>query len=362
MYPEIIFTIDARENVFLETMKASLNLSTQEIYKEIRRLFETLIDNLKEKNINYEHLKNALVPRPDRKEIALVFDTIQIDSAGYGHDVFLNILPLLERDATFSCLCGDYIGSNENQIFLRDIFFEEINEINTAIYKHSTQFFIVYFNNLSDRQFTILTEGLAHYKPFTGYFDLTFSSPIKTILSTQLVRFFIKHKMTILLSSEENEDGNSTMYPLEENGYTCLGIDALCYGIFLSYKIEREIFPGFETDTSFSINAISQNVLDINDFKLVIEEKKLQYLLDKKIGNLERANLHILTRDELAEIIQKKIQDNYLYNLGYLASFNTIKFNILLEVPRIDKKLPMKLTAALEYIEMDKELRLITMF
>lgn len=125
MYPDVIFTLEARGNVFLETMKSAFNLSSQDIYKEIRWLFEALIDNLKRKNINYEHLKNALVPRADRKEIALVFDTTQIETAVYGSDVFLRILPLLERKATFSCLCGDYIGSNKNQIFLRDLFLKK---------------------------------------------------------------------------------------------------------------------------------------------------------------------------------------------------------------------------------------------
>lgn len=56
------------------------------------------------------------------------------------------------------------------------------------------------------------------------------------------------------------------------------------------------------------------------------------------------------------------MKDNYLYNLTYLASFNTIKFNILLELPRVDRKLPMKIIAAFEYLETYKELRLITMF
>lgn len=362
MYPETIFTLDARENVFLESMKTKLNLSTEQTYLEIRGQFEKLIDILKEKKTSYEDLKYALVPRADRKEVALAFDTNQIESAAYGSDVFANILPLLESETVVSCLCGAYLGDNKNQIFLRDVFFDEIHEINAATYQHSTQFFIVYFNNLSDRQFRGLTEGLSPYKAFTGYFDLTYSSPIKTLLSPILVRFFVKNRMTLLLSSEENEDGNQTMYPLEEYGYKCLGIDELCYGLFLSYKIEREIFPGFETDTTFSINAISQNVLEIRDFNLVIDKPKLKYLMENKFDNLERANLHTLSRNQLEEIIRKKLNENYIYNLSYSAKISTAKFNILIEVPRSDNPNPMKLLAALEYIESNKQLRLITLF
>lgn len=362
MYPDIVFTIDARENVFLETMKATLDLSTTDTYREIRVLFEQLIDILRNKKIDYNHLKPALVPRANRKEVALVFDTTQIKSAAYGSEVFSNILPLLEHESVFSCLCGDYIANNEHQLLLRDVFFLEIQQAHDTTYRHSSQYFIVYLNNLSDRHFTTLTKGLLNYKAFIGHFDLTFDSPMKTLLSTMLIRLFIKNKMTVLLSSEDSEDGNSTMYPFEEHGYKCLGIAALCYGLFLSYKIERNVFPGFELDTTFSINTISQNALDILDFNLVIEERKHKYLLQNKIGNLKRANLHTLTQEELEAIIKRKLNDNYLYNLSYTPEFNTIKFNILLEVPRIDKKESMKLVAALEYMESTKVLRLITLF
>src|ERR1043165_9625560 len=97
--------------------------------------------------------------------------------------------------------------------------------------------------------------------------------------------------MNILNASEENEDVNMTGYPFEPSGYNIKGIDDLAYGLFLSYKIEREIFSGYETDTLFSLNAITENVLDISDFRLVIEENKLGYLLKEKLDNLERAGL-----------------------------------------------------------------------
>lgn len=361
-YPENIYTIDARENVLLEILTTKFKLSTQQIFREIRGLFRQTIDKLNEKNIKYEQLKNALIPLIERKEIGLVFDTNQIKSKMYGNEAFSWVLPLLETDITLSCLCGDYIGKKENQEFLKSVFMEEINKINDFEYQHSSQFFIIYFNNLSERQFNSLVDGLSNYQPFSGFFDLSFGSPIKTILSTLLIRLFVKTKMTILLRNEENEDGNSTLYPFKEFGYKCLGIEATSYGIFLSYKIEREVLPGFEIDTDMSINAISENALNIQNFTLVIEENKLKYLLDNKIGNLERANLHTLSRNELAEFIKGKILKNYLYNLSYSDEYKTMKFNILIELPRNDNNHSMKLLTALEYIESTRELRLITLF
>lgn len=361
MYPEIIFTLDARENLFLELMAVSLNLSPEEIYKEIRGQFKNLIDILQTKSVKYEDLKYALIPQPKKNEIAFTFDTNRIDSASYGAEVFSYILPLLERNSVCSCLCGDYIG-NIDEAFLQEVFIKEIQWVNTTFYQHNTQFFIVYFNNLSDNQFNILLKGLSSYKAFVGYFDLTYSSPIKTLLSTMLVRLFVKNKMTILLRNEASEDGNQTIYPLDEYGYRCIGIDDLCYGLFLSYKIEREVFSGFETDNTFSINAISQTVFDIRDFSLLIEEPKLRYLLEKKFDNLERVNFHRHSCNELEQIIRDKLNTNYIYNLKYLPQYNTVQFNILLEYPRIDQNRPFKMLLALEYIETKKQLRLITMF
>lgn len=91
---------------------------------------------------------------------------------------------------------------------------------------------------------------------YVGYFNLTYASPIKTVLSSILVRAFLKHKKVIINPTETDVDENSTFFPFEENGYRVIGIDVLSYGLFLSYKIEREVFPGYEADNRFSINAL----------------------------------------------------------------------------------------------------------
>jgi hypothetical protein len=217
-------------------------------------------------------------------------------------------------------------------------------------------------NNLSDSHFLNIHDGLKKFEGYVGYFDLSYSSLIKIKISTILIRLLLKNKLTILNCSEANEDVNTSGYPFEEYGYNFKGIDDILYGVFLSYKIEREIFPGFETDTLFSLNAITQNVLDISDFELLIEENKLAYLLNEKTGSLERAGMASLAIDQLELLIKNKIRSNYIYNLSYLPKSETIKFNILIEVSRSDTGGPMKLTVALEYIAKTKFLRLITMF
>jgi len=359
MKSRTIFTLDAREHVMLEILKNHYNLTSKDLHREISELFSHMLLILSEKKIIYQDLKNALIPRSDRKEIAFVFDTATIESSAYGHEVFSRLFPLIEQNSCISVLCGDFIGEEKHADLLKTIFIEEINSDKEVCYSHHSLFFLVYLNNLSDAQFFKLNKGLKEFRAYIGYFDFTFSSPLKSYMSTILIRLLIINKMTILTSNEENEDVNNTTYPFEKSGYQCRGIETLPYGLFLSYKIEREIFPGYENDTVFAINSITENVFNISDFKLIIEENKLQYLLKEKRDNLERAGIAELSLSELEELIKAKINSNYIYNLSFLADSHTLKFNILIEVPRTDAKKPMKLTVALEYLADTKILRLI---
>lgn len=362
---ETIFTIDARDNILLEVMKLHFNLDDGQIYTEINSALQNLISILKNKGINYQDIKSALIPS-EKKEIALVFDTKQIESAWYGLPVMSSILPLLDKNSSHSVLVGDYIGNNEMTKRLHAEFFENINTLKEIDYSHHSQFYIVYINNLSDKMVKTLNNGLLNFTPYVGYFDLTYSSFIKTYISTILVRLFLKSKRIIIQGHEDdvenNEDINMSGYPFEKFGYTCKSIQSMYYGLFLSYKIERQVFDGFESDTTFSLNSITENVFDITDFKLLVEERKLSHLLNAKRVSLERAGIANLTTNEVERLIKEKINGNYLYNLSFNKDHGTLKFNIIIETKRSDNNNPFKLTVALEYKPFDKTLRLITMF
>lgn len=365
MTTETIFTLDARDNIYLDVVKNMFNLDESRIYTEINSVFDDCVSILNKKQITYQDLKSALIPS-DKNEIAFVFDSLQIKNAWYGLPVMSAILPLLDKNSSNSVLVGDYIGENHMAGRLHATFFENIKSVRKIDYQHHSQFYIVYINNLSDKMVETLNHGLKPFKPYVGYFDLTYSSFIKTYISTILVRLFIKNKMTIIQRHEDDrsndENINISGYPFEENGYTCKSIQSIYYSLFLSYKIERQVFDGFQSDTTFSINAITDNVFDITDFKLLVEEKKLPYLLKEKADNMERAGIANLTIKEIELLIKEKISSNYIYNLTFLKAHKTLKFNILIETTRTDSNKPFKLTVGLEYKPTEKTLRLITMF
>ena len=105
----MIYTFDAKGFLLYPVMKSAFEFSDEDVYKAIQDGFEVLQKQLKLKKIPYGPLKGALIPNQDkdRFETCFVFDSEQIDSADYGYYVFEKLLPLLDKDSTYSILSGD---------------------------------------------------------------------------------------------------------------------------------------------------------------------------------------------------------------------------------------------------------------
>jgi len=362
--PETIFTLNARDNIILDLLN-SYKPDRSTIYETINIEFQDCLLTLSDKKINYQDLKNCLVPSTNRNEIALVFDRTKINSFSYGQEVISQIIPLFDLQSCHSIMHGDYIGDhNKDKMSL--LFFENIISQKSIIYIENNQFYIVYINNLSDRMIQSFNEGLYQFGAYVGYFNLTYSSILKTYLSFILVNAFIKNKTTIISSQDEDSDptetDNSSLYDFNNKGLVYKSIPSRYFDLFLTYKIEREVFEGFKSDSEFSINAVTVNVLDISDFNIKISPEKFQYLFREKAGTLHPVGITDLEINDLELLIRERINKNYLYNLTFNKQFNTLKFNIVLEFKRNDNKRKMKLLLAFEYLPNDKILRLITMY
>lgn len=349
--------------MFLEVAKESFSLDSQVMHSEINGMFNELIRVLACKGIAYKNLKSCLIPKNDRKEIGLIFETLKINSSWYGNEVFTKLIPLFNKNSTHSILCGDYIGGDDlqNDLFFR--FYSQISQTSEFEYQHSTQFFIVYINNLSEDMFNRFISDLKDFRSFIGFFDLTNQSFMKSYLSTILVNSFIKCNKTILMEHEDDRDNSENInllgYPFEDSGFNVKSIQGIYYGVFLSYKIEREVFKGFESDIDFSLNSISPIVSRIEEIE--IEENKFNYLRTIKRGKLKKANLLSYSKSELTELIKKKISSNYIYNMTDLKSHKIFKFDILIELKNTLNEI-VKVTIGFEYMPNKEKLRLITLY
>lgn len=360
-----IFTIDARDNIMLELSFDYYDFDYETMHTEINSIFQETVNVLKSKSINYNDLKSCLTPSIEKKEIIFVFDRYQITNNWYGNEVFNLIIPLFDRQSSHSILCGDYIDHTLGQERLYKEFISEIEIRNNYNYVHSNQFYFVYINNLTKKMLNTFDVGLKKFKPFIGYIDVTYSSFMKIYASMTLANSFIKHKSSIIMGHEDDrnniENINIKGYAFEENNYSCISLQDSLYGVFLSYKIERPAYIGFNKDLDFSLNAISTTIVPINELSIEIDERKLHYLKENKTGIMKKSEMINLEKHELEEIIRDKISMNYIYNLSYVKTHNAAKFNILIEKSTSSNN-KIKLLGAFEYMPFEKKIRLITLY
>jgi len=362
-----VHTLNARGNVFLDVVKAHRGLGPPQMLCEFQAMRREVEEILATKSIRYEDLRGALVPSQKRQEVSLVFESAAIPSGNYGLIVFANIMPLLDAKGSHSVLVGDYgTFDNADEPLLAQAFRDAVKAARPVIYRHSSQFFIVYINNLTSAMVARLETGLRPFVGYVGIADMTYGSIFKFLLSTMLANVFLKHGRTIILGHEDgrpnDEDCNMVGWPFECFGYTVRSLVAYLQGPFLTYKIERPVLDDYDSDTEMSLNAISDMPLPLIDFAIQVESAKVAYVRGHNAPALARAGLEAIDSDRLSALIRSKINGSYIYRLEYVAEHAAMKYNIILEVPAKNQAGAVRFLAALEYRPQDKQLRLITLF
>ena len=256
---EPILTLEARGNVLLSVMMEHLRLSDAEVQKEILRAHELVVDRLATKGIAYRNLRSALVPRPDRLEAGFVFDSTRIESGWYGLDVARMVLSLMSKTQNSSILVGDLVHSNEKsaQLLLR----HHLKPREPTRLPHSSLIFCVYFNNLSGQVLEDLDNSLRLNPAYMGHVEVTRASPMKEWLSLILSPIYVKQGPTFICAEtdDHNDDTNENLpsWPVTDFGFKVVSIPQTYFGLFLSYKIERAVYRGFDEDGLFALRAIS---------------------------------------------------------------------------------------------------------
>ena len=365
-----IYTFNAAGFLLYPVAKAYFSLDDKDVYKMIEDGFSILQKQLSLKGISYNELKCALIPNQDKKraEMCLVIDTMQIDNSDYGRYVFKKLIPLLDKKSTYSILCGDYIDRLYNlenaQLYLYSALKEGLREYHSLEYRHSSQYFLIYFNRLTSGQQLKITEGLSRYPWFSGFVDLTYSSRFKTYISHILAHVCVKNRDKIIVSHpsdyQDEENINMRGLPFEDNGYKILSVNEDSFGAFLSYKIEKYL-PDVE-DVSFSFNALFPQFNSYEKISLKILNKKWEeYLTNKNTGKgkiLVILGYGIKNKEEFQREIFKQICANYIYNLEE-NEFGDLKFNVCVELPTIHGNL-RRTTIALKYFPEKGEVSIIT--
>lgn len=359
-----IHTFNARDNVILTVINDIKN--GMNMFDEINNEFNLFLNMLESKGVNYNELSNALIPSREKNkyEYAFVFNsTYFIDKTIFYGEIIINkILSIINKESTQSIFAGDYIkidGISEE--LLKKLFLEKIEYINKCNYVYNNEYYIVYINNISQKQLRDMINVLKEEEYFVGVMNLKFISGMKKYLSFILCPICIKNKKKVIVPHAEDRDDkenyNEQGYAFKENGFDVISINSIYYELFLTYKIPNEIKN--DEDLKFSYNFLSNSIPKYEKIKIIIDENKLKYLMTVKKENTKNLGLLNITVDELEKKILEKIYNNYIYNIEE-NEYGILKFNVLIELFENNKI--KNALVSLEYIPENNELRLITMF
>lgn len=366
----MIFTINTNGYLLYSVAKSTLQMSDEDVYNMINHEFSVMVTRLEKKGVKYDTLKRALTPNQDKdnNEVCLIFDSCQIDSPLYGYTVFNEVIPLMDRSSAYSILAGDYIdvikNNNNSQKHLLDALKEFIIECNTSDYHHSSQYYLVYFNSITNNQLSLIISKLQNFKWFYGYALLNSNSRFKTYLSFILSHVCVKTKNTVIVNHpsdyDDDEIVNMTDYPFEENGFNLISINDDSFGPFLSYKIES-IVPD-KDDISFSFNALFQKFDSIDKLDFDISDEKWGYLIGDckgKGGIIKSFDFDDISKNEFRDMVFKKICSNYIYNLRK-NEYGDLLFNVCVEMPTKNGNI-RRTTIALKYYPNCGKINIVTM-
>lgn len=360
----MIFTLEARGNITLELIQKVFHLSDKQCTAVIISEFERLKQKLSIKGIEYSQLKNALIPaQKNRREIAFIFDSTKIISNFYGHEVFKVLIPAMDDESTYSILCGDIIIDKLSPEYWVEVIFEKLVLYHATTFRHPSQYFAVYINNLSKNQTDTFINCLSSVDFFIGYIDMTFSSILKSLISHSLVRLAIKNKKTFILSHEDDRDDvenvNLSGYDYESYGFNYKSINGMYFGLFLSYKIESD-YPD-DADVKYSFSAIKSEISTYREIPVSISNEKMDYLKSNKCGVLSLLGLENVSPQKLERLIQEQIRKKYIYNLKFLEEYSISKFNVSIELESSSGS-KRKVVVALKYNEGCNQFQIVTLY
>lgn len=365
-----IISIEAKDYLGLQISKDIFNLSASDFQKDILKQVDILEKKLNKICLKYKDFKKTLlsIKETDKKrDYIFVFDTLKIFNSSYGYEVFKNIIPYLDKKGKHNVLSGDLLNlTNDKDIQpILELMFKALNQPIINEPKYINRFYLVYITNLSKTERKNIIDKLSKKEYFVGACDMTFTSLFKTYVSHCINTTFIQLEKNIIMGHEsdleENSDRNMYGLPFEENGYQITSIQGDYFSQFLSYAIDSDLIidsKGQEKYLKLLSNVITSQEKSLDKFQIKIEHNKIIYLeKNKKI----LSRLKIKEKD-LDKLLLEKIKNANIYNISfnYQEKYGKVKFNIFFDYNLA--KNPKKIVCALEYVQAEKILRVITMY
>jgi hypothetical protein len=361
-----IYTFNARSIVTWNVIKDYFSLDNIAMYREINSALESLKGILNDNDLNYSDFKNTLIPSQDKKDICFIFDSEKtVNTSSYGYEILDSIIPDIMKIEKVSVLYGDIIGGRkrESQLLIRQQLKENIPGYNPNEFHYSNQYFVVYLNNITEKIKNEIDLSQRKCRSYIGYIDMTFPCYLKNVLSVCIGVMFIKVKNSICVPTPEDDINNPKGYVhFNCSGlkYKFIGIEDTLFSTFLSYKLERSYFDFDNEDQFLSLNSVYKDPIVISDYKIEIDDRKLEYIRSEKKGSLKITGLNTLPKEQLIKLLQFNINTNYIFNMNFNEDFNCLKFATYIAIS--NGKIKRKYLTVFEINVQRKSLRLISLY
>lgn len=325
------------DHVFVESFSDYFGWSADGERAAIWQNLGILTKQLEGMGINYDAFRNALVPRQDKREVCLMFDSLILERGhgNYATGASEFVVPLLSKDLTTSILHGDLISRNQSGdlAYLRRTY----PHLNLAGLIGTSQIYCVYITNLSPRSLDKIVGGLAGTPGFVGAVDTTSQSLLKDRLSGVLVPVLLKVRSTYIL---QHSDTVEPQHGLDEGTWAVgssriVSVYDLLFGQYLSYKIQRSSGGAFSRNEALMLTSLDATYARASDSKIgvIIAKEKFDYLTTKKQSNLQNMGKGDINAGELCALVYERIRDHYLFGLRILENGDLL-CSTLVEVDR----------------------------
>lgn len=317
--PFSIHCVDTTSYTLLGSLEELLDLQPWSLGGLIRDAHREVVEDLRSEGVDYAQLNAALVPKPDRLEVAFVFDSTKAAEPNlYGYsfaEVWIPVLRRLGPQKTTYALGDVLVLPNEltwEALEKRLVGRPDFPRMHTGMY------YALYVSNMTRHQLeqvhAALLESLEGY---LGYVDCSTWNPLK--LGLILPQVGLRIGDTILTAADEAGRGNLPGYPFEESRYRVVGVKEYLYEILLSHRRDNGV-PGWAAeDSSMALTALLGSREPLATTGVVVDASRLDYLKTRHQPSLERAQLSEVKADELAEAIRERFETGLVFNLRSVA-------------------------------------------
>lgn len=355
--------INTRDTTTFDIIKNPDSENT--IFNELYYYHNTLKNELKNENINYDNLKKCLIPA-NNGDVAFIFDWQNIERADYGDYILSLLLPFLLNN-NFCYLHGDYISLIDSE----EIKINKINAINNAVYKKTNTInslytsYVVYITNIGLKKALKIDSYLSRNEiSYIGFADLNINNLFKSFLSATISQSFIKSNNNIIQCNEDSLECYSSTNPcflsLKKYFNKFIEVPSYYYNLFLLYKIPCLVEPqNKDRQLYYSFKYLNQNIDNnfIKNYSVMIDDRKINYLYNKKTYITDKWNIE--NPEELKKFLTLKIEQSLLFgeifNLELKKEDYTYQFDICIE------HLNLKYSVGLKLIPKEQQIRFITL-